>query len=421
MKLLPLLFAAATLYGQGPPAHPPAAGDEQADLSRAVSEAGTSPVDFIRALEAHLKKYPESAQRSAIEKALSKSAIDANDSARIIRYGGKLLDSDPKSEDLQLYDRVTRELLASGDAESLKRALAYAKRYEAAVEAMRPRAAEGHMGPAAWAEEVDKGNARAMVLEARALGNLGDLENAAKTAKRAWDVCPGSEPAREAARWLEDLNRDTEALGYYANAFSTEDSGTNAADRARIRTHMGEIYTKLNGSEKGLGDLILRAWDRTNALRRERLAAMKSKDPNAGATEVMDFTLPKEGGGSLALASLRGKTVVMDFWATWCGPCRAQHPMIENVKKRFENADNVVFLSVDSDDDHSLVAPFINEVKWTDPVYYEAGLQRLLNISSIPTILVVNPAGKVSSRMNGFIAERFEDMLAERIEEARAN
>src|ERR1019366_8217218 len=105
---------------------------------------------------------------------------------------------------------------------------------------------------------------------------------------------------------------------------------------------------------------ILRAYDRTSLLRRERLARMKAKDPNAGANDVAEFTLPREGGGSLAMASLKGKTVVMDFWATWCGPCRVQHPMIESVKKRFEPSGNVVFLSVDSDDDHSLVAPFLS-------------------------------------------------------------
>jgi len=139
-----------------------------------------------------------------------------------------------------------------------------------------------------------------------------------------------------------------------------------------------------------------------------------------GATELGEFTIPNvDGTGSLSLASLKGKAVVMDFWATWCGPCRVQHPMIENVKKRFEKAGNVVFLSVDSDEDHAAVAPFLKEMKWEHPVYFDAGLGSLLKITAIPTIVILDSEGKLSSRMAGFLPERFEDMLAQRIEEAQ--
>ena len=95
--------------------------------------------------------------------------------------------------------------------------------------------------------------------------------------------------------------------------------------------------------------------------------------------------------------------------------------MIENVKKQFGKSDNVVFLSIDSDDDHSDVQKFVKEMKWDHSVYYDAGLGAMLKISSIPTIIVLDTSGKISSRMAGFIPERFEDMLAQRIREARQN
>ncbi len=398
-----------------------AAEQEQLDLSKAIAEAGSSPIDFTRALERHLEKYPQARQRAAIDKALAKSAIEANDRARIILYGEKVLTAEPKSDDLSLFDHVARALLATDDAAEDARALTYAKRYEAAVEAMRARAGDGHMSPGAWADEVDKGKARALVLQARATGNLGKPEDALKLAKSAWDAYPGSEAAREVANWSAKLGRDAEAVEFCANAFTIEDSRTTEADRTQIRARMGELYRKLNGSEKGLGDIVLQAYDRTAALRRDRIASLKEKDPNAVATDVMDFTLPRQGGSPLALASLKGKTVVMDFWATWCGPCRVQHPLIENVKKHFEAAKNVVFLSVDADDDHSLVAPFVKEMHWSDPIYFDGGLEHLLNISSIPTIIVLDASGKVASRMTGFIPERFEDMLTQRIEETLRN
>ena len=57
-------------------------------------------------------------------------------------------------------------------------------------------------------------------------------------------------------------------------------------------------------------------------------------------------------------------------------------------------------------------------MKWDDTVYFDGGLSYLMKITSMPTIVVLDAAGKVSSRMQGFIPERFEDMLTQRIEDA---
>ena len=419
MKLAVLLLAPVLLFAQATPS----AEQEQLDLSKAISEAGNSGIDYIRALEHHLAKYPHSARRAEIEKALAKSAMEANDRDRILKYGEKVLEAEPQSGDLELLDRVTRVLLDSDGKEAAARALGYARRYEAAVEAMRNHAGENHMSEGQWAAEVDKGRARALVLAARATGNNGDAEEALKEAQQAWNISPNAECARETARWLVKLNRKSEAIEYYADAFIMDDPRTNEADRARDRQHLGEVYAGLHGDEKGLGDAILQAYDRTVALKKERLASMKLKDPNAGASEILDFVLPgaSSDAAPVALASLRGKTVVLDFWATWCGPCKVQHPMIEKIRERYKDNDKIVFLSVDSDTDHTLVAPFVKEMKWQGPLYYDGGVSRALNISSIPTVIVLDQSGKISSRMIGFIPERFEDMLTERIEETRKN
>ena len=437
MKLFALFLTAGFLYAQGLPATAPAPAatpsaakpaaakedeQEKQDLSKAIAEAGSSGIDYIRALERHLARYPATKQRPEIEKALAKAAMDANDHARIILYGERVLRAEPQSDDLQLMDRVTRALLDTDAKETAIRALEFAKRYELGLEAMRPKAAEGHMSEAQWSEEIDKGKARVFVLEARATGNLGDPEDALKLAMKSWETAPNAESAREIGKWLVKLNRGPEAIEYYADAFAMDDTRTTDADRAHDRTRLSELYTARNGSEKGLGDAVLQAYDKTAALKRDRLASIKLKDPNAGATDILDFTLPSaDGRESVALASLKGKTVVMDFWATWCGPCKIQHPMIEEIRKRYESSNNVVFLSVNSEADHSVVPPFLKEMHWDSHIYYDAGIARMLNVSSIPTVVILDRNGKISSRMIGFIPERFEDMLTERIEETRVN
>jgi thiol-disulfide isomerase/thioredoxin len=423
MKRASVFLLAAALFAQSPApeAKPSAAEQEQLDLSKALSEAGGSGIDYIRALERHLAKYPDTKQRAEIEKALAKSAVDANDRPRIIKYGEKILTAEPASDDLQLMDAVIRALLENDDPDAARKALVYVKMYEKALDAMRPRYAEGHMSEGQWAEQVDKGKARAVVLEARATGNIGKPEEALRLARLSWDTSPNAESARETGRWLARLDRKAEAVDYYADAFVIEDGRATEEERARDRRRLGEIYVSLHGSEMGLGDVILAAYDRTSAAKIARLASIKAKDPNAGANQISDFTLPgADGGEPIAISSLKGKTVVMDFWATWCAPCKIQHPMIEKLETKYAGK-GVVFLSVDSDSDHSVVAPFVKEMNWKGRIYFDAGISHLLNVSSIPTVIVLDRNGKISSRMIGFIPERFEAMLAERIEETRAN
>jgi thiol-disulfide isomerase/thioredoxin len=428
LRTLPSLLALIALQSQAQTSITiDPAGDvkEQFELSEAVSEAGASSIDLIRAFELHLKKYPESKQRVSIEKALLKSATETNDNRRIVLYGERVLqrESPPDRGDvLQMLDRVILALVDQKDSPQSKRAIGYAKRYLDDVAVMRTKMEPpGHLTPALWSEELDKAMARGLLLEARATGYSGDPAAAERLAAKSWEAYPTAEGARERAFWLSSLGRNKEAIELYADAFTVEDKSTTEADRARDRARLGEIYSTLNGSEKGLGDVILAAYDRTSALLGLRRANLKAKDPNSQAIDIVDFTLPAidKTAPPLVLSRLKGKTVVMDFWATWCAPCRAQQPLIEKVEKRYGDATDVVFAAIDADDDPSLVAPFVKEQGWKNQGYFEAGLARLLTISSIPTVLVIDPSGQVSSRMIGFIPDRFEQMLTERVEEAR--
>jgi thiol-disulfide isomerase/thioredoxin len=181
---------------------------------------------------------------------------------------------------------------------------------------------------------------------------------------------------------------------------------------------MAELYRKLTGSETGLGDVILKAYDETSGQLAGRRAELRQYDPNAQTKDPMGFTVSSLEGEKLPLSSLLGKVIVLDFWATWCGPCRGQHPLYEEVKKRFKDSDDVVFLSIDTDEDHSLVKPFVESQKWAQKVYFDEGLQTLLQVSSIPTTIIFGKHGEVVSRMIGYLPDRFVEMLTDRIDEA---
>ena len=409
--LLLLLLALTAAAQQKDPS-----ASEDADLNAALAEAGSSQVDFIRALENHLAKYPGSTKRPEIERALVKASIESKDEKRIVLYGEHVLERE--AGDPQILDRVTRSLLSNESKENAERALRYARRYEEQVAGLRKQPPVGHFSKADWLMELDRGVARAMVLEARATGNLGKYEDALALARKSYQEYPTAEGAREIAKWLVKLGRDEEAITRYADAFTISDSRNTDSARTQDRIRMGDLYKKLKGSEKGLGDLILESYDRTTALVGERKLRMREADPNAQAASVMDFTLPALSGDALKLSTLKGKTVIFDFWATWCGPCRAQHPLYAEAKRNFAENSDVVFISVNTDEDRELVSPFLKENHWDIPVYFEDGLSRLMQVTSIPTTIIVNKHGEVASRMNGFIADRFVDMLAERIHQA---
>jgi thiol-disulfide isomerase/thioredoxin len=385
---------------------------EDSALQQALAEAGGTPVEYSRALEKHLKKFPNSDQRKEIERVIVEAAIDLKDRRRLVEYGPRVLDAG--NQDLKVLDHVTRALLDNLDKTSNEKALGYARALRAGAERWLEKNDATGPGRGRRIDDYENRRSRAVAFEARALGNLGQLPEAVTAARQAHQLYPTDETAREVARWLERSGQVEPALPFLAEAFAGAPAPARTRDREKLRT----LYVQLKGSETGLGDMVLAAFDRVQKQTEDRIAHIKAIDPNALATQAHEFTLTGLKGGSLALASLKGKIVVLDFWATWCGPCRDQHPLYEKVKAHYTGNANVVFLAVNADDERELVPPFLTAQKWSQEVWYDEGLQSLFRINSIPTTLILDGAGQVFSRLPGFIPSRFVDMLQERVDEA---
>ncbi len=405
--LLALTGAAATSQDKG---------DEDSALQQALAEAGNSPVDFMRAMEGHLARFPKTGRRAELERAIAKTAVETDDQRRIVEYGERVLARE--SDDLKLLERVSRALLTTNEKERAERALKYARLYEQGLAEAGKQKPSERVSAAEWREQLDRGFGRAYALQARATGNLGRAEEALALARKSYETYPNAESAREIGRWLARTGKEAEAVPHYADAFVIPDQRQRDSDRAADRARLGELYRKLHGSEKGLGEIVLEAYDRTTALLNERQLRLKQLDPNSQVTNPMEFTLSGLDGGTLAMSSLKGKVIILDFWATWCGPCRVQQPLYQKVRERFRDRDDVVFLSINTDENRSGVREFIEENNWDKRVYFEDGLGAALRIASIPTAVLINKRGEIHSRMNGFIPERFVEMLTERIEQA---
>jgi thiol-disulfide isomerase/thioredoxin len=414
MRVLLFIAAAAIGCSQTPPAPIAQNNDQQQDLQRAVNEAGASSIDLTRVLEEFLRKYPNATQLKDIERALAKAAIDNKDDRRTALYGERVLASSP--DDMLMLDRVAHAELTLGGKDNAEKAFVHARRFQELVEKLPE---SNGAGAAKRTEERDRGIARALLYQSRAKSALGDFNEASKLAALSFARYACEESAREWGGALDSAGYSEQAVMHFADALMIPDLRALDSDRALDRKRLGESYRKKHDSEKGLGEAILEAYDRTAALVEARLNRLNALDPNANVTDPMGFTIGGLDGQKLKLGSLKGKVVILDFWATWCGPCRVQHPMYDQVQEKFKDRGDVVLLSIDTDDDHSIVAGFLDQQKWPKTrVYFEDGLQKLLQVSDIPTTIVFDKQGRVASRMNGFLPDRFVEQLSARIQSA---
>jgi thiol-disulfide isomerase/thioredoxin len=414
VKWLPLLGAIfACAFGQQPP--PP--GNEREELGRALAEANSSQIEVLRVVEKYLALHPDTSFRPELEHRAAEAAIAIHDDRLVIRYGEASLARVP--DDTQLLPAVTRSLLARNTSEAAEHALQLARRTEELVRKMQKDGNPGNVSPTEWRNQTDRLLNRALIDDARANGILGHPDVALETAQRAFAIYPDAASAREMAFWFDRLGGRMEAIRALADAFTIPDAQASDAERAADRTRLGELYRKSKGSEDGLGALCLEAYDRTAALLRVREQGMHQGEPNAGRTNALEFTLSGLDGKSLAMATLKGKVVVMDLWATWCIPCREQHPLYEQVKERFRDNPAVVFLSVDADADRAPVKAFVDGMKWQGPVYFEDGLARLFAVDGLPATILLDRRGQLFTHLNGFLDKsHFADLLTERIGDA---
>ena len=204
---------------------------------------------------------------------------------------------------MQVLEHVTTALLHQGDKPNAQRALDHARHFADLIQATYQNDKfEPGGGPeeAKRKEDFDRGRARALLLEARANGLLGHNDDAIQLAESSYKIFPSVEAAREAARWLSAAGKDQEALQYLADAFTIGGLHSADLDGANDRARMGELYRKLHGSEAGLGDLILKAYDTTSSracraprrVARDSIRTPQLKDP-------MQFTLSGLEGDKL--------------------------------------------------------------------------------------------------------------------------
>jgi len=404
------------------PAEPqdPAPSDPDAELQLAVRQAGNDSATLVKSLEDYLVKYPDSPRRGAIYRALLESEMNLHNQKSALDYAEKVIAIQP--EDSQSMFLAVTLLEKMPDEASQLRAIDYDTRLIDRVSNADPESRPQQMTLEDWQAGRNKFMADLYVLRGRLRHHLRKNDDAVKDLTAGFHLLPNAEAALTLGEIAEENKRSDEAIRQYATAFilaSQEPPDANGPplDLGLLRLRMGNLWRFTHDSSAGLGDIVLSAYDRS----REMAKADKPDAPvyNKDVTDPLQFSLRHvDGSGPTKLAESHGKVVVLNFWTTWCAYCNQMESMLADVRTKFSGRDDVVFLAINSDEEESVVAPFLQDQKPGGTLVFADGVNQAFHVESIPTILVLDKAGKIAYRTQGFAPDGFADLAAGAITKA---
>ncbi|HEV2196297.1 MAG TPA: redoxin family protein [Candidatus Acidoferrum sp.] len=381
------------------------------ELQRALTDAGSDRASLVHNLEGFLMKYPEYPNRTGIYRALVEASLQLKDNVRAADYSERMVSLNPNDISMLL---LAIELLERQENEAgYRRAVSYATRILDLVGRASPSERSARVSIEQWEQQKKSDLANSHFLRGDLYFKLKDYEAARKDLETSYEIFPNASAAERLAETTElqkDLNT---AIEEYARAFALAEGKSGNVSREEIRKKIGNVWRLAHGSEKGLGEYLLNTYDAVNR------PVLKKSTRNDGAKEFSEFTLRKASNGTpYPLKDTKGKVVVLNFWATWCGPCHALEPLFAHVAADFHDQAEALFLSANCDEDETLVAPYLQKDKIATEVVFADGLDRLFSVDSFPTVIVLDRQGKIAFRSDGFQPDTFERDLSSAVHRA---
>ena len=122
-----------------------------------------------------------------------------------------------------------------------------------------------------------------------------------------------------------------------------------------------------------------------------------------GGGMAPDFSLPARSGKAVALKELRGQVVMINFWATWCGPCRQEMPLLEQMHKKYQPM-GFTLLGINVEPDSSGAEGWLKQTPVSFPILFdrENRVSKLYNVAGMPSSVLIDRKGNVRYLHRGY-------------------
>jgi peroxiredoxin len=198
------------------------------------------------------------------------------------------------------------------------------------------------------------------------------------------------------------------AMGKDQQAFDVIDEAVKAGQANQaMKDDLKKLYAKVKGSNSGFDEYMVAVNKQLAEKIRKDLAKQMINQPAPA------FTLKDVDGNNVSLSDLKGKTVVLDFWATWCGPCKASFPAMKMALNKYKDDPNVKFLFIHTwereDNATASAKKYVTDNNYPFEVLMDLkdaeGVNKVVSsykVSGIPTKFVVDPNGNIRFKFTGF-------------------
>lgn len=214
--------------------------------------------------------------------------------------------------------------------------------------------------------------------------------------------------------WADDKSLLDEAAAMFKRAIETGNGKI-----AQAYYNLGYALIKAGKNDEGIAALKTYLEKNPSAPETESVKAVIANPKLASGRFAFPFKVTAASGEELSLDKFKGKVVLLDFWASWCGPCRADMPAVKRLWKDYQN-ENFVLIGINLDSNRKAFEQYVKEEGVTWPQFYDGKgwgnrIAELYSVHSIPMTFLIDQQGMI--RASGLRGERLYGKIGDLLKE----